>query len=292
MSQESGCQPIDNSQSAIQWRCCMDTVGIGMIGSGYMALTYAESLARHMTGARLVAIAGGRRAPSLAAEYEVDAEESVEALLTRADIDAVILTTPDQVHCAQTLQAAAAGKHVLVEKPMAPTVAQCDQMIAACHAADDLVLSRGSRARDSDQPALVHRPSQRRSVYEHGLTQRRHAAVADRCAAKADLRPGEHIWRWRCAGAERYGPDRLRERNHGPYVDLGRDAAAQSAEQRGTLPGGWRARDRRLRELRVSRPRHRRSLGAAAHASAVRLHQRAEVAHSPGAAHPRSAGVC
>ena len=108
----------------------MDAVRIGMIGSGYMALTYAEALARHTTGARLVAIAGGRRAPGLAAEYAVDAEESVAALLARADIEAVILTTPDQVHCAQTLEAAHAGKHVLVEKPMAPTVAQCDQMIA------------------------------------------------------------------------------------------------------------------------------------------------------------------
>jgi UDP-N-acetyl-2-amino-2-deoxyglucuronate dehydrogenase len=127
----------------------MDTVGIGMIGSGYMALTYAESLARHMTGARLVAIAGGSRAPSLAAEYEVDVEDSVEALFARTDIDAVILTTPDQVHCAQTLQAAAAGKHVLVEKPMAPTVAQCDQMIATCQATGvKLAVVKTERYRD------------------------------------------------------------------------------------------------------------------------------------------------
>src|SRR6266545_963510 len=132
----------------------MDTVGIGMIGSGYMALTYAESLARHMTGARLVAIAGGRRAPSLAAEYEVDVEASVENLLARADIDAVILTTPDQVHCAQTLQAAAAGKHVLAEKPMAPTVAQCDQMIAACSAAKvNLAVVKTERFRKITQKA-------------------------------------------------------------------------------------------------------------------------------------------
>jgi predicted dehydrogenase len=113
----------------------MGTVGIGMVGSGYMALTYAESIARHVRGARLVAVAGGRRAPGLAAEYGVAAEPSVAALLARADVHAVVITTPDQVHCDQTIAAAAAGKHVLVEKPMAPTVAQCDQMIAACRAA-------------------------------------------------------------------------------------------------------------------------------------------------------------
>jgi predicted dehydrogenase len=110
----------------------MDTVGIGMIGSGYMALTYSEALARHVRGAKLVAIAGGQRAPGLAADYGVAAEPSIAALVARADVDAVIVTTPDQLHREQTIQAAAAGKQVLVEKPMAPSVAQCDQMIAAC----------------------------------------------------------------------------------------------------------------------------------------------------------------
>lgn len=113
----------------------MDVVRVGIIGSGYMALTYAEAIARHITGAHLVGIAGGKRAPGLASEYSVDSEASIEALLARSDVDAVILTTPDQVHCPQTLQAAAAGKHVLVEKPMAPTIVQCDTMIAACQAA-------------------------------------------------------------------------------------------------------------------------------------------------------------
>jgi predicted dehydrogenase len=110
----------------------MDTIGIGIIGSGYMALTYSEAISRHCKGARLVAVAGGSRASSLALEYGVAGEPSIDALLSRNDIDAVILTTPDQFHCEQTLQAAAAKKHVLVEKPMAPNVAQCDQMIAAC----------------------------------------------------------------------------------------------------------------------------------------------------------------
>ena len=113
----------------------MDTVGIGMVGSGYMALTYSEAIAHHVKGARLAAIAGGKRAAGLAAEYGVDSEQSVESLLVRPDVDAVVLTTPDQVHHAHTLQAAAAGKHVLVEKPMAPTVTQCDEMIVACRSA-------------------------------------------------------------------------------------------------------------------------------------------------------------
>ncbi len=113
----------------------MDSIGIGMIGSGFMGLTYSEALARHVRGTRLAAIAGGKRAGQLAKEYGVPAEPSADALLARAEIHGVILATPDQDRLELTKKAAAAGKHVLAEKPMAPTVAECDAMIAACKAA-------------------------------------------------------------------------------------------------------------------------------------------------------------
>src|SRR5262247_3761604 len=93
-------------------------IGIGILGSGYMGRTYAECVARYNSGSRLVAVAGGSRAPSLAADYGVNAEPDVDALLARADVDAVIITSPQSAHCEQTLAAAAHGKHVLVEKPM------------------------------------------------------------------------------------------------------------------------------------------------------------------------------
>lgn len=113
----------------------MQTIGVGMIGSGFMGLTYSEVVANHASGCKLVAITGGRRAGKLAEDYGVTAEPSVASLLTRDDIDAVVLATPDVDRLELTKQAAAAGKHVLAEKPMAPTVAECDEMIAACAAA-------------------------------------------------------------------------------------------------------------------------------------------------------------
>ena len=113
----------------------MDSIGIGMIGSGFMGLTYSEAVANHTEGCHLVAIAGGRRAPGLAADYGVSAEPDVDGLLARDDVVAVVLAIPDQDRPEITEKAAAAGKHVLAEKPMAPTVAQCDAMIAACEAA-------------------------------------------------------------------------------------------------------------------------------------------------------------
>ena len=54
------------------------SLGIGVIGSGYMGRTYAECVARHNSGVRLVAVAGGSRAPGLAADYGVAADPSVE----------------------------------------------------------------------------------------------------------------------------------------------------------------------------------------------------------------------
>jgi predicted dehydrogenase len=107
-------------------------IRIGMIGSGFMGRTYSECLHRYVKGGRLMAVAGGQRAPQLAQDYAVEFETSVEALVGREDVDAVIISTPEMVHLEQTLMAAASGKHVLVEKPMAPTVAQCTTMINAC----------------------------------------------------------------------------------------------------------------------------------------------------------------
>src|ERR671936_711122 len=110
----------------------MEKVRIGIVGSGYMGRTYAEVLDKHTRGARLVAVALGQRATQLAADYRVEVEPTVEGLVARPDIDAVILATPEQIRLAQVRAAAAAGKHVLSEKPLAPDVAQADQMIAAC----------------------------------------------------------------------------------------------------------------------------------------------------------------
>lgn len=114
----------------------MAQLRMAILGSGYMGRTYAECISKFNTRVRLVAVAGGTRAPGLAADYGAAFVPSYAELLARPDIDAVLIATPHADHRDQVIAAAAAGKHVLVEKPMATSVADCDAMIAACRQAD------------------------------------------------------------------------------------------------------------------------------------------------------------
>ncbi len=111
------------------------TLGFGVVGAGMMGRVYVRALRHMVEGADVVAIHGGTRAPALAAEVDVAVEPTLEALLARDDVDAVLLATPTQTHREQTLAAAAAGKHVFTEKPIAATLPEIDDMIAACRTA-------------------------------------------------------------------------------------------------------------------------------------------------------------
>ena len=129
-------------------------IGIGILGSGFMGRTYSECLTHYIHGARLHAVSGGSRAPQLALDYQIDYVPATETLLAREDIEAVIITTPEMVHREQTELAAAAGKHVLVEKPMAPSIADCQAMIAACaQAGVTLMVIQSQRFRGVHQRA-------------------------------------------------------------------------------------------------------------------------------------------
>lgn len=114
----------------------MDSVRIGIVGSGFMGRTFAECLTKYNQGVRLVAITGGSRARGLATDYGVEAAADFTSMLARSDIDAVVLATPHHLHAEQVIAAAGRSKHVLVEKPMATNAADCDAMIAACKAAN------------------------------------------------------------------------------------------------------------------------------------------------------------
>ena len=111
------------------------SVGVGVLGSGFMGRTWAN-VAQRSAGSHLVAVAGGRRAPALAQDLGCTLHEDLAALLADPAVDLVILTTPPAGHGDQAAAAAAAGKHMLIEKPMANTVSECERIDLACRAAD------------------------------------------------------------------------------------------------------------------------------------------------------------
>ncbi len=112
----------------------MESVGVGIIGSGFMGRTWAATVQR-TPGARLVAIAGGRRAPGLAADFGVRTE-TPETLLAVPEVDLVLVLTPPRSHVDYAIAAANHGRHILIEKPMANTAADCDRIIEAAHRND------------------------------------------------------------------------------------------------------------------------------------------------------------
>ncbi len=109
----------------------MSEIGIGIVGGGFMGRTWAEC-AQASEDAALSAVFGGRRSAQLAVDYGMPEEPSMEALLARPDVQAVVITSPPNVHVEQTVMAAEAGKHVLVEKPMARSAEGAQTMVDAC----------------------------------------------------------------------------------------------------------------------------------------------------------------
>lgn len=109
---------------------------LGLIGCGEIAAESAAAL-RAASNATISFTADPdlALAESLAAATGARATSDVRELLASAEVDAVLVSTPHHLHAPLAIQAAEAGKHVVVEKPMATSVADCDRMIAAARSA-------------------------------------------------------------------------------------------------------------------------------------------------------------
>jgi inositol 2-dehydrogenase len=103
----------------------MAKLGVGVLGVGEMGKRHAENLRRLVPEARLVAVAdaAAQRARQVAEELEIEhAYPSLEEMALRKDVDAILIATPDKFHAAAIRSAAAAGKNILCEKPIATTL--------------------------------------------------------------------------------------------------------------------------------------------------------------------------
>jgi phthalate 4,5-cis-dihydrodiol dehydrogenase len=122
------------------------------------------TLSRHPL-VQLTAAADPREAARarFAADFNAKAYDSVEQLCADADVDAVYIATPHQFHVANVQAAARHGKHVMVEKPMALNLADCQAMITAARDAGVLLLVGHSHSYDA--PYLATRALIERGEY-------------------------------------------------------------------------------------------------------------------------------
>ena len=114
-------------------------VGYAVVGLGGIAQQAVLPAFQHSKKAKLVALVSGdkNKARRLARKFRAPASytyDEFDLCLGQPEVRAVYLASPNGCHSEQTLRAAAAGKHVLCEKPMANSVAECRAMVGACRA--------------------------------------------------------------------------------------------------------------------------------------------------------------
>ena len=115
-----------------------DHIGIAVIGAGRAGMIHAANFRKNVPGAKLAAIVDpvpeAREAALKALEIDKAYSDYRDALADDG-IDAVVVVVPTAFHRDIVIAAAAAGKHILCEKPMAMTESECEEMIAAADGA-------------------------------------------------------------------------------------------------------------------------------------------------------------
>jgi predicted dehydrogenase len=136
----------------------MDTLKVAVVGAGFMGRQHLAALRRHPL-VELAAVADVREdvARSAAGEYGAEAFADVDSLLAGTDAAAVVIATSDERHVEPALAALAAGRHVLLEKPIATTLADADRIIAAAETAPGRLLIGHTVRFDPAYAHLKHR---------------------------------------------------------------------------------------------------------------------------------------
>ena len=109
----------------------------GLIGASTIASQHMISAIRAQSGHEVATVmsSNGQRGADYAAQHEIaDSTTDLHALVSDASIDAVYISTTNELHLPQAMAAIAAGKHVLCEKPLAMTLDDAVRMVRASEA--------------------------------------------------------------------------------------------------------------------------------------------------------------
>ncbi len=130
------------TSTPLQTLCSIETnakIRYAVVGLGWYSQSAALPAFVHAENSELVAIVSDDpvKLSELSAKYNLQhayTYDRYDELLNSGQIDAVYIGLPNHLHCEYTVKAANAGIHILCEKPMAVTVAECDRMTAAAKA--------------------------------------------------------------------------------------------------------------------------------------------------------------
>jgi len=120
----------------------MNTIGVALIGSGYIAHYHARGL-HQLPGVELRALCSldGEQAEKFAEEYGIEeVTDRIDGLTGRKDIQAVIISTPNKFHAPYAIEFMKNGKDVFVEKPMAVSALQGGEMVDCARKAGQILM--------------------------------------------------------------------------------------------------------------------------------------------------------
>ncbi|MEM9324258.1 MAG: Gfo/Idh/MocA family oxidoreductase [Bacteroidota bacterium] len=111
----------------------MTKLRVGIVGPGKVAHLHAKAVVEQCEHGQLVGVCGRslERSEEFARQYSAKAYATLQEMLTDADIEVLLVCTPHAYHVEPVVTAAKRGVHCLIEKPMASSLSDCDEMLAA-----------------------------------------------------------------------------------------------------------------------------------------------------------------
>ena len=142
----------------------MEKIKVALLGAGFVANIHMESYARFVPEVELAAVYShsAEKAKAFAAAHGIPAwYDSLDRIIAESGAHVIDICLPNYLHHEACMKAAAAGKHVIVEKPLALNLEEADEMIAACKK-QNLLLMYG------EQLCFCPKYERVRALVEHG----------------------------------------------------------------------------------------------------------------------------
>lgn len=113
----------------------MEKTKVAILGAGFIANIHVESYKRFVPEAEIVALytRDKKKAEAFALQHNIpNYYDNLDDIIQNSGCEVIDICLPNFLHCEAALKAAATGKHIIIEKPLAVTLEQADKMIAAC----------------------------------------------------------------------------------------------------------------------------------------------------------------